>query len=401
MNAKMINPFKAFLVISILTIQLQAIAQVKYLDIGYETGLVDSMRDDYFNRLKSKNKSLLSIANTFIIFRNDTFSIISPAERAISLFIIGDFDEILVDIKHGLDFHYRMPKRVFKAKFHRQLFLTNDFGLIQELDSQNELLIKEINQSNLQVDEKYALQLYLRSIMAYTNLKDFDVTQMLEDIAFFLNNYQNSDYAPFVDNVLNIKGKSSLWGFGVGLYSGSYINKGDVSTYIKDYIPIGANFDVGFKKLMLKIAISPSFNLMPRESFTYNGVNWSADSTIFAFNFSGSLGYKIIEGNKIRITPHLGLGRTSLHMNNSSKLSFNSTFNYAVDIDWKFRKVNFFGNYYETFDSYRDKTNFYVRLRLGYSRLDHSDLRFQGDQIYFLIGLGVFSNPNIRLKSRE
>lgn len=367
--------------------------------------VIDSLRNDFKSRIEARDKKVLITLSSQIVYSlHDTVSVFFPSERAIAFYLTGNYKALLTDVLKRVDYHYTTRARDFKRpEFH---FPTNneyrvDIDLIAELVKDQEQVELMLHGANLKDDELEFLQLYLNSILAYRNLRDFDTEQMNKDCDMFLSTHPNSPYREYVEKVLNIRLKTMNLGIGAGVFTGFNFMGGNIGDYFRNYFSVGPTLELGYKKILVKAEIAPSFSRNPKQTFIYKNNFWSTDSTPFAVNGNLNLAYIVLENEKFRVIPYAGIGTHRIHLNdNADNMVFRPNLNCGLEIDWKFAADNKYGTYNEAFSSGKGNTNWHLRFRLGYSQFRNADPRFNGGMIYTKIEIGFYSNPARRIKSQ-
>jgi hypothetical protein len=364
---------------------------------------IDSLRKDLNSKVQKNDKNLVSTLNTQILYLGqDTLHVFFPAERAISLFITGNFSILLNDISAGIDYHYNTRSDNYKRhEFH--LLTPGEYhevdDLLAILNRNVENINLMMNRSVLSDDELSFLDLYLKSILAYNDLRKFDTGKMKSDCHDFINNYPNSPYNEYVDKVLFIRLKTQNFGVGAGVFTGYNNLGGEISDYFRNFISVGVTLEGGYKRMLVKAEFAPSFSQDLRQTFNYKGNTWSADSTPFIINGNVNLGYVLYDTPKYRFTPYIGAGYNGARLADGINMQFQTGLNCGVEVDWKFAEDKRYGSYQEAFHSASNNTNWHLRLRLGYSKFQNRDSRFSGYLLYTKIVIGFFSNPSRKVKS--
>ena len=256
-----------------------------------------------------------------------------------------------------------------------------------------------LSQAALSEGEQSFVQLYLKSILAYNDLRKFDTEQMKSDCQEFLTEFPESPYREYVESVLYIRRKTRNFGVGAGVFSGYNNMGGGISDYFRNYISVGVSLEGGYKRLLVKAEFAPSFSQELRQTFNYKGNIWSADSTPFIINGNANLGYVVYDSPKYRFTPYAGLGYNAARLADGINMQFRTSLNCGIEMDWKFAEDNRYNTYEEAFHSASNITNWHLRLRLGYSKFQNSDTRFGGYLLYTKVEIGFFSNPSRKVKT--
>ncbi|HEX3008968.1 MAG TPA: hypothetical protein VHO90_15295, partial [Bacteroidales bacterium] len=270
-----------------------------------------------------------------------------------------------------------------------------------DLEKESNAINASIRQSALMDDEKDFLEMYLYSILAYTDLKDFDTEQMKSYAENFLERYPSSYFVPYVNNVLLVDLKTSNFGFGAGFFTGFNFLSGNISSYFKSYLPLGLNVELGYKNLILKGEVSSSFSKLTNESFEYKNITWSSDSTPYILSGNINVAYRVLNTPRYKIAPFAGFGSHAINLSEKAdKLLFRPGFQAGVDFDWQFAEANNYGDYYDAFSSIKNYTSWYLRVRLGYAQYRNDDSRFNGSMIFTRIAVGFYANPAVRINKK-
>ena len=400
-NTKTIQKF--FILIFVSFIPIHSSAQRTYIDVCDMTQSTWEMCDEFRELWNKNDAKVLDIANSFILLRNNRLINLVPfREKTLLSYYFYDFDGILYDVKNGFDYHYwiidKKIKRPRVSSPHYRHLNCYPSDALEKVLPKKDSIISKIQESAHQPDEKDFLILYLKSILEEKEIIPEQMNRKCDD---FLANHYDSEYALYVNRILNLEYKTRNIGFAAGVFFGYNFLGGNISNYIKPQMSIGGYFDIAYKRFILKPDIAFSIPRYNKNDFNYQDIIYSTDSTSSMVSGNLNLGYFLWDNSHFRVTPFLGIGKQALWISSKGKedIEYKANFTIGAELEWKFfhSTMDKSRSYHSHFYNPKDKANWSLFLRFGYSNLNFSDPLFAGSMFYIKVGIGFFQNPAKRV----
>ena len=248
-------------------------------------------------------------------------------------------------------------------------------------------IYKQIEASNLTVEDKELLKLSLNDIFDNSNVTQNlrqkaqdDINQQCDS---FLTKFKASKYEHYIRNQIRRVFKQADWAFGEEASFGYLNTQGKTKNYLSDGLGFAFGVDGYYKRMAMFLRASVFINQVktniPFENLSTLYAGTSANLSIVEL----SLGYQLVDTKNIAITPFGGIGGNFLDptentiendpgLKNKELASLCTLV--GVNCDIKFKNTSFNPSYTA------------VRLRLSYLMPASTLTPFQGNQLTFTVG---------------
>ena len=187
------------------------------------------------------------------------------------------------------------------------------------------------------------------------------------------------------------------WSWSMEFFAGYEFYTGELKSSFRDNVPVGLAFDLGFKDLLFDFRGNSGTGKTQKDLYI-NGRQWSEGENIESGLLEMTLGFKIFESRKIKITPFGGVSMNFIlppeeDIENNPQLKdvgleSATTYTLGINLDYKFGGISF------PYDSKTkiERNYWYLRLRYGYSMPQFSAnySGFSGNFHYITLGIGVW-----------
>ncbi len=323
---------------------------------------------------------------------NDDYAPFYPTEYWLLLYWTQDYDELLESIS-SFD--------SLKIASYRKKILPAEDLLFNKLRDKSresaDLLNICIDKASITETDKDFLSMNLAYLLSGDDYPVItqDSLNLLADN--FLADYPGNNYEDFTRKYIRYRFRPGNWSFTTEFFSGYSVLTGNLSENFTNNVPVGASFDIYYKKLDLSlryyIGIGKTSTNIP-----YSTGIWEDGSQANVLLPEVSLGYVIIDNKKIRITPFAGIGGTSisppendLNENPDLKevaLDYSTTYTFGATFDFKF------GSSAISFITDNTVENDYWFLRIRYSyimpQFESKYPGLTGNMHCITIGFGIF-----------
>lgn len=374
-----------------------------YKVLEYRNNVWGLMRED------SAIGSDLASSTTALLTRkgNRIRSPFDMKERTLLRFWQGHYQELLDEIaawnkKH--DLFGRVPPHF--CCYSLPYYPEDSLGqrLLPFANAQRDDLVARSQASDRTPEEKEFLALYLRYALADIDLKGFDTEDMQKRTATYLTNYPESPRSGYVRKVLDYR--YAPWGMGVGghLYTSRTNFRGNLAKRFNDTWNIGVDLEIGYGRLLLKSGLQFGFGRSVKTPFAYNDTLYAADSRAIPFEGEALLGYAIVDGGRIRLSPFSGVSEFSFQMKDDKGPVTYHGRQVGIDFDLKVDHWDATKNlvtYGSCFMAKQNKGHTALRIRLAYERLfnEHDDAFLGGSQVIVRIGYGCYQGAGRRIRT--
>jgi hypothetical protein len=282
------------------------------------------------------------------------------------------------------------------------LYFSSDLEikLLAYIKSNYSYNLSRIILSNLKEDEKQFLKLYLNwQLNSEGNLVD-DRNKLnikFKEANEFIEKHPQSSYTYYVRNFLlrvNER-KDWQWGMDFGLGYGMY--SGELSEKLTSGINGLIGFEFFYKKWMLNFKLQTT-NSEAIDSIRGVDLTLSPGQKANYLDFHFGLGYELLDGEKMSLTPYAGLSLSMLSQRNSRRgedlpivYNFSPSFNAGVNYDYYFGVL--FPNLNNSLDNYKWLWGF----KAGYQVTNLIGFETKGLLHGFTIGLALKSNYKRRV----
>ena len=187
------------------------------------------------------------------------------------------------------------------------------------------------------------------------------------------------------------------WSWSMEFFAGYEFYTGELKSSFRDNVPVGLAFDLGYKDLVFDFRGNSGTGKTQKDLYI-NGRQWSEGENIESGLLEMTLGLKVFESRKIKITPFGGISfnfilppEDDIENNPQLKdvgLESATTYTLGINLDYKLGGISF------PFDSKTkiDRNYWYLRLRYGYNMPQFSQnySGFSGNFHYITLGIGVW-----------
>jgi hypothetical protein len=143
----------------------------------------------------------------------------------------------------------------------------------------------------------------------------------------FIQSYPNSPLIPAVKKTISYKMVPSDFSFEWDFGGGGHFASGAITDWLTQGAGIFMDINFNYRQCRFGLAIVSSFGTVKRDIPLPNRYEWPASKFIEVDKFSLSLGYRVLQGKKIILTPYGGISFNSA--------SFNTNYN---DYDYDYWK---------------------------------------------------------------
>ena len=318
---------------------------------------------------------------------NRDYVVLFPFEHWLILYWTKEYTELINLIKNPDAFEYTRVNRIAPQQ-----------DILYERIREKSLisiskLTSEIYLSGLSEVDNDFLVLYLNAILSG---KSSTITQdKLNDLADeFILKYPQSEYNKYIRENLRFKFVPSKWGFAYEFFSGYGMATGNLANHFTNNIPIGVAFDVQYKNLSLYLRDYIGFSKL-KNDISYPDGTWKAKSQVRVFVPEATLGYVVMDRNRVKLAPFAGIGGvnfspTEKDISNEPFLKNANTggFSYMAgfNLDIKLGKDI-------SFNEFNSGVGFgFIRIRYSYCmpRLAEKYDGMTGNMHCFTVGIGAF-----------
>ena len=320
-----------------------------------------------------------------------------PGEYWLILYWTQEYKNLLESFQHLLT-----PQ---SSDYQRKIAPQDDF-LFDKLRSKSResrpLLEVMLNNSELENVEKDFLKMHLTYMLS--GYGDTVITQdtlnLLADE--YLSNYSDSIYNDFTRKYIRYKFIPSKWGFAFEFFSGYSVFTENLALNYRNNVPIGVAFDVSYKNFILYLRDYIGFSKIKIDR-PYEGGIWEEGSQVRVFLPEASIGYAVMENNRLKIAPFAGIAATDISPTEYDLrkepdlkevgLVFTTTYTLGLNVDIKLgtNRIPMLG--------YGPEQNYgFIRLRYAYNspKFDKKYNGFGGNMHYLTIGIGGFTRKTKR-----
>jgi hypothetical protein len=207
----------------------------------------------------------------------------------------------------------------------------------------------------------------------------------------FLNTYPESEYNNFVKQNIRFKLVPNNWGFACEFFSGYGIFTGKIHNNFTNNIPLGAAFDICFKRFELYLRDYIGFN-NTKKDLDYSTGTYKKKSPTRVFLPEASFGYAALDRDRFKLAPFVGIGWLNVCPPSSktnkiqelNEISISALFcNFGTNFDLKFGKKDY---------SFRPKSSYgFMRIRYGFCLAIKRKEGIIDYSHYITIGFGVLA----------
>lgn len=209
----------------------------------------------------------------------------------------------------------------------------------------------------------------------------------------YLETHQESLYEEYIRNYIRYQYAPSDRSLGMDFSAGYGILTGELSQMYNNLGILGFGLDVEYKKFTLFLRANAGFakTLQDREN---NGVYWEKGSESSFFIPDASIGYAVLENDKLKLSPYVGIGGASIEPTTTDKeerpdlkelkVGFSPAYTVGLNVNIKLGWET--APYWTVVE---DKSYWLIKLRYGYSmpQFDNYPLH-SGNVHHVTIGFG-------------
>ncbi len=346
--------------------------------------MLDSFMEGDILKMKEVKDYLIGL-------KNEDYAVFHPFEYWMILYWTQDFPELLEDIR-AFD---STSITAFQQKLKPSKDMLSDKLLEQTVYSFDQI-VRFIKSTELSDQHRDILLLHSRLMVAKEHNPFINQDTLNYYADQFLDDYPESPYENFVRHFIRYKYYPSDWGFGFEFLSGFGLFTGRLNDHFRDNIPIGVAFDVEYRDLCLYLRDYIGFS-KTKTDLSFNDVEWKNMSSARVFLPEASLGYVILENDKLKIAPFAGIAGTDIGPTDKdvdkkpelddAGLDFTTTWVLGLNVDIKLGQPQSVNHY-----NYSTSNYGFIRLRYAYTnpRFNRKYSGISGNMHYITIGFGGF-----------
>ena len=343
----------------------------------------------------------------------DTFEIFYPGEKILMDLLLCQFSEILDDVTENKDFHNEAYVLDQNYKF--------SFIQYEQEDTLSEYLLDEVMRFQTTIrdsidklvisdDQKDFLKLYLKSILSYKDINNFNPDSIKTSSSQYLFEHPESEYRQYVREVIYPVYHTSKIGIRAAALAGLSVPESPLGDYFSAHPHVGLDLNLTWKIIDLKFKFSAGFMGKTKQEFDHREV-WPKNNSVNTFFGGIFLGASLYNGNKLKIKPYAGVSTydisTTLNPNQHQDEKVVNLTHFpcpgaGIDFIWKIRNYYSKDSYAARFKAEHESQYWYVFLSPGFNNplFEKKDKRFKGFQYMLNIGVGLKANPAVRKKNK-
>lgn len=324
--------------------------------------------------------------------QNEDYLALYPGEHWLILYWTGEHEELLPIISSFGEQEMKEFQKMIKPNYD----MLYDKLREKSRDSLAQLQAAVLN-SRLKEEDHDFLLLYLKFLLTDPADPEREQSRMNELANDFLATYPGSEYEEVIRKNIRYELVPSHWGFGFEFFTGYADFTDGLSEHYQNNIPIGIAFDIEYKRLILYLRNYIGFSFTKQDR-TFDGGVWEEDSQVRIYLPEASLGYALVNTNKLKISPFAGIASTSIGPTDYDleqepdleqvDLGFTTTYTAGINLDIKLNWGADTSSMYHAAYGY-----WFLRLRYAYTRPQFQDHYpgFSGNMHYLTVGIGALS----------
>ena len=311
-----------------------------------------------------------------------------PGEQWMIMYWTGEYEQ-LPEMILQID-------QEFLEKFARRIAPKQDLlytKLIERSWDQLEMLEDKINNSKLDIKSKDFLLLHLNFMVSGEPLMKLPQEEVNTMASLYLETHPDSAYEDYIRKNIRYEFSPSKWGLGFEFFSGYGIFSGELSEMYNNHGVLGVAFDVEYNKFTLYLRNYIGFAKTKQER-EVAGVRWSKNSSAEMFFPEASIGYTVMENDKIKLSPFAGIGAADIGpiltdtearpelelLEVGFSPSYTVGLNLNIKLGWKVDPL---------LSLKEDKSYWFLRLRYGYTMPQFNDYPMHSGNVHQItIGIG-------------
>ncbi len=280
------------------------------------------------------------------------------------------------------------------AEYSRKILPLQDqlFLKLSERSLDNiEKLEADITGSTLEQEQKDFLVLHLNYMVSGAPLNVISQDDINKMADLYLENHPKGDLHDYVKNNIRFKLKASDWGFGFEFFTGFGMFTGSLSDQYNNHGNLGVAFDLEYKKFTLFLRNYIGFSKTLKDREFQQGI-WEEGSSVMVYLPEASIGYTVLENNKLKLSPFAGIGGAAVSAIDADieerpelddlQVGFSTSYTLGLNLNMKLG--------WETGALIpNNKTYWFVRLRYGYTIPGFDEVPgYEGNVHTLTIGIG-------------
>ncbi|PKD20225.1 hypothetical protein APR41_14685 [Salegentibacter salinarum] len=317
---------------------------------------------------------------------SENYIALLPGEQWLISYWTGEF----YDVIDSVNYYYTKGSTNYEDK----IFPTEDrlyYKLVEKSWNELEKLEEKILTSGLNEEEKDFLLLHLNYMISGQPLNTLTQDEINKMADLFLEKHPTGKLTDLVKSNIRFRFEASNWGFAFDFFMGYAVQNGALSSQFSNGFALGHGFDVEYKKFSLYLRNYIGFT-KTLEEMEVEAVGWQKDMRLIQYLPEASIGYSVVDNNKLKLSPFAGIGGvafspTESDINNrpeleDSQVGFVTAYTLGANLDFKlgWNTGAIFPN---------NKTYWFLRCRYGYTMPQMGSYPgYEGNIHYFNIGIG-------------
>jgi hypothetical protein len=351
--------------------------------------------------IKSNNhQNVIDLLNYYSLKFVDSIEIINQDERILINFWMQKYDTIISQIG---------TEDIGRNNYYKY-FLTRYYpdSISDYFSDNSDQLYAQIRLSQCSDIEKEFLELYLRSILL--DYKDYAIQrdELNQKANEFLLKNGDNQFSDFVRNNIRYQWEKTNFSIGGSLFGGAGFYTSEMNRYFSFGALLGTEININFWR------VNSYFRYYfgsgkAQTTFDYDNITWNKNQKIYSGSSEISIGFTLIDYEKIKVSPSYGISWLTISQNNEYESTKNNQKDPSIKIGTnQIVGINLFWGAFKTKQGINSR--FYqteiddaiFRLRIGYAVSDHHsnyDSRFKfSDYLVADIGVGFLIQPRKRIK---
>lgn len=288
--------------------------------------------------LENSDKKAIQKFSSYLIWthRLSNNSSLGADEIILLYFVNSDFENILSSIKSN-------PSANYSFRYH----LTSELRikLVNYLKANQSFFVSKIFLSHLKEDEKQFLKLYFDFELNNVEFMVDDKTLSNNSAKDFIEKFPQSPYTYYIRKFILIEKERMDWQLGMNLRLGWGMYSGDLANKLSNGINGLLGFELFYKKWMLNFKMQTS-NSEVTDSIRGVDLTLSPGQKTNYLDFNLGLGYDLLDGEKMSLTPYAGIGLSSLSQREGPRgedapivYNYSPSLNMGVNYSYFFGKI--------------------------------------------------------------
>ena len=368
----------------------QSPSKLEILSRGRNYLLENLQKGDLFKVMEIRDELIREVNNNI----NDIFF---PGEYSLILYWTEEYRDLLTYIES-----INKSNNNFRAKPMLNMLASTDqlYEKISNKTSESyDVIIHFLDEAELTEVERDFLELHLYWMLFGPNtvVEKEALAQMNDKADEFLQKHPNSEFDQFVRNNIRYKMVLDDWGLGYEIAMGYLGMQGEMEKQFQDGFLLRLTLDATYKKTLLSLNLNIG-GTKTLVDFPFRDTEWLRGSHAVMGDIDASIGYRILEINKLSFTPFAGIGAINFAAGAEE-----------IEQDAIFEKLNFTAQNYLagincTFD-FRNKNNpfeyggSFLNLRYTFVMPQYNGRRGieSGNMHWLTLGWGIYGRPYNRV----